>query len=661
MMRSGPSSSSSLGSPPVPYSTRPSSDSPHSRPLQISPSSSMDSQRDREFTPFSQMISGGSGSSTLGTASTGLESLRTLLEAVDTLPFVKYLASVGIQLLQYVIEAQITNDMFRSLAFRAKDIIVAVARSCHGMQTMAVQLEDDLRQLTSTMDSILAFASERVTRRTYQKLLSKADDAAAVKALNTQLTHAFHIFEIQSSVSTRLLQHEMVRQLSTMSVSPAPPRQEFVANCNLRVQEGIYIIKNIASNYVIETVDHKPFGGGGVHTYMAPSQNGKLQTQLWSIQKKANKEFEFMIRSMATGLSLDIFLNTNRQGAKVCAHSWNGGGNQTWSIWGTRQGVNEDYCTIRSTGLATILDSQCPKDRSKCDELHATAIPPRGPTASQEWNLIRISSLPTALSPQAHLPDVTFPRRPLLLQNVLTGMLATRTDNVHGPNVILSPSPTPTSAWTFNYAENHMGNVRTDCFAIASSSDNPCTMDHYGNAHINVSKYWLANNHHKWAPVARDGVFIFRNVASGALLAASRSRRGYVDTLPATAREDSACHWRILDATTNEHIRILYDSGLSLIPPELSGTPSSSPPIPMPLELRTGTATPEIRLAMLNSFAQEHDTIRAMLLEGYKALIVAPRMIAGWRDGKVRRVEVRDEEAEFRYRGHGSLEPCEPR
>ena len=45
-------------------------------------------------------------------------------------------------------EAQITNDMFKSLAFRAKDVIVAVARSCHGMQSMAVQLEDDLRQLT---------------------------------------------------------------------------------------------------------------------------------------------------------------------------------------------------------------------------------------------------------------------------------------------------------------------------------------------------------------------------------------------------------------------------------------------------------------------------------------------------------------------------------
>ena len=81
-------------------------------------------------------------------------------------------------------------------------------------------------------------------------------------------------------------------------------------------------------------------GGGGVHTYLAPSRNGHLQTQLWSIQKKANKDFEFKIRSMATGLCLDVFLNTNRQGSKVVSHSWNGGGNQTWGFWGTRQGVS---------------------------------------------------------------------------------------------------------------------------------------------------------------------------------------------------------------------------------------------------------------------------------------------------------------------------------
>ncbi|KZV59662.1 hypothetical protein PENSPDRAFT_694953 [Peniophora sp. CONT] len=456
-----------------------------------------------EYAPFKDLISGGSAG-ILGTASSGLETLEKLLEAFDKLPLVKYLVSVGIQLVKHVIKVQVANDMFKNLALRAKDVIVAVARSCQGMQTMEAQLEDDLRQLTGTMDSILMFTSERVNRKGLQKLLSKADDSAAVKALDKELTHACNIFGLQSSIINRSL---LLQQSPTTPVSPAPvsafytitlhsvstpfffqPRPEFIANCHLRVREGIYIIKNVADGRVIESEDHKPSGGGGVHTYMAPSLDGKLQTQVWSIQKVANQEFEFMIRSMATGLALDIYFDTNRQGSKVCTHFWNGGGNETWSIWGTRQGVAEDYCTIRSTGLGTILDGLCPKDRLKCDELHATAIPSHGPTASQEWNLIRISSFSTStdLGPHALLPDVMFPRRPLLLQNVLTGTFATRTAN-EGPNVILSPSPTPTSSWTFIYSQHHPGNMRTDCFAIASSSDNPCTMDHYGSAHINVS------------------------------------------------------------------------------------------------------------------------------------------------------------------------------
>ena len=49
----------------------------------------------------------------------------------------------------------------------------------------------------STTESILAYASERISRRTYKKLLSKAEDTAAVKALNEQLTHAFHVFEVR--------------------------------------------------------------------------------------------------------------------------------------------------------------------------------------------------------------------------------------------------------------------------------------------------------------------------------------------------------------------------------------------------------------------------------------------------------------------------------
>lgn len=86
------------------------------------------------------------------------------------------------------------------------------------------------------MNEILAFTTDLATRRTYKKILSKADDAAAVQSLDSQLTHAFHIFEvrsdyvglptiadpllqIQSSVSLRISQQLMTRQLANMALS----------------------------------------------------------------------------------------------------------------------------------------------------------------------------------------------------------------------------------------------------------------------------------------------------------------------------------------------------------------------------------------------------------------------------------------------------------
>lgn len=119
------------------------------------------------FTSFDTLVDGVPRTETLTNTVYGLDALRTVLEAVNTLPFVKYLASVGIQVLTYVIvriylrappmqsnpimvqETQITNDSFKNLAFRAKDIIIAVAQACDGMNSIAARLEQDLRQLTS--------------------------------------------------------------------------------------------------------------------------------------------------------------------------------------------------------------------------------------------------------------------------------------------------------------------------------------------------------------------------------------------------------------------------------------------------------------------------------------------------------------------------------
>lgn len=129
--------------------------------------------------------------------------------------------------------------------------------------------------------------------------------------------------------------------------------------------------------------------------------------------------------------------------------------------------------------------------------------------------------------------------------------------------------------------------------------------------------------------------------------------------MPASALDDPACHWRLLDALTKEHIRVLYDSALSVMPPELVGRTSSVPPVPPhPLVVYTGIATSEMRLAMLKSFEQEHETIRDLLQEGYKALIVAPRLITGWRDGRVKKVAVWDDKSEFSEHGRINFEPC---
>lgn len=143
----------------------------------------------------------------------------------------------------------------------------------------------------------------------------------------------------------------------------------------------------------------------------------------------------------------------------------------------------EDFCTIRSAGLPTVLDSICPKNTSTCDDLHGTYIAATGPTLSQEWTLIRLTS--GGPDPVLSTPVVAVPRRPLLLQNVLTGTYATRTEKLDGPNVSLTPSILPgSSTWTFMYAFNK--HVNMDCFCIVTNSANPCTLDHYGSYHINV-------------------------------------------------------------------------------------------------------------------------------------------------------------------------------
>ncbi|KZV59979.1 hypothetical protein PENSPDRAFT_373044 [Peniophora sp. CONT] len=62
--------------------------------------------------------------------------------------------------------------------------------------------------------------------------------------------------------------------------------------------------------------------------------------------------------------------------------------------------------------------------------------------------------------------------------------------------------------------------------------------------------------------------------------------------------------------------------------------------------------------ALLSSFRREHATIRAMLQEGYKAIVYAPRVIAGWREGEVKTVWIVDDDAEFKWNWDNRFEAC---
>lgn len=142
-----------------------------------------------------------------------------------------------------------------------------------------------------------------------------------------------------------------------------------------------------------------------------------------------------------------------------------------------------DFCTIRSAGLTTVIDGVCPRGDATCYGLHANHIAPSGPTVSQEWNLLSLTSVQSGSVQQS--PAISLPRRPLLLQNVLTGTLATRAENTTGPNVSLTQSVLPASTWTIIYS-GIKDSLQMDCFCLATSSTTPLTLDHYGGSHINV-------------------------------------------------------------------------------------------------------------------------------------------------------------------------------
>lgn len=122
----------------------------------------------RDILPSSKDRTGGAISSTTSAA---LGALKDVLEAVDQLPCVKYIASVGVKVLEIIDvrhfpsfscacpnaarmqEVKTNSEDLRVVGVYAKDIVIAVATACEGARAeLAERLEKDLEQLTGYVD-----------------------------------------------------------------------------------------------------------------------------------------------------------------------------------------------------------------------------------------------------------------------------------------------------------------------------------------------------------------------------------------------------------------------------------------------------------------------------------------------------------------------------
>ncbi|KIM83375.1 hypothetical protein PILCRDRAFT_7302 [Piloderma croceum F 1598] len=132
--------------------------------------------------------------------SLALSGLKDVLEAVNTVPCVKYIASVAIKILEVIDEVQANKDACLSLATRAKEVALAVAHACgdNGEADAGEKLEEDLLQLTTTMEEIMQFATSQTSRSKYKRFIYKSEDADTAKRLDVQLTQAFQLFSVSA-------------------------------------------------------------------------------------------------------------------------------------------------------------------------------------------------------------------------------------------------------------------------------------------------------------------------------------------------------------------------------------------------------------------------------------------------------------------------------
>ncbi|VDC02389.1 unnamed protein product [Peniophora sp. CBMAI 1063] len=210
-------------------------------------------RRDLRLASFGEMTTGGTGSRSLGAASTALSLTKDVLEAVDTLPFIKYLASAGKKLLEYIIDAQIQGDMFQRLALQANDFIVILAdawrdwltiaesfgesdkelRLKHSgfftMDEIAERFKRNMSQFTRTMEELVDVADKKVARNMGKKMIETEDDKALVEGLREEMKHAHTIFQMQRD----LIHDRMLVRLNYISQMERSPRVETALNLYL--------------------------------------------------------------------------------------------------------------------------------------------------------------------------------------------------------------------------------------------------------------------------------------------------------------------------------------------------------------------------------------------------------------------------------------------
>lgn len=99
------------------------------------------------------------------------------------------------------------------------------------------------------------------------------------------------------------------------------------------------MIRNASDGRVLETEHRRP-APKYVHTFLATSQDGLSQFQLWLVYSSQKKETEYTIQNFATGAVLDVYCGHSEDGTQVISQTNHAGSNQKWAIYGARQGAS---------------------------------------------------------------------------------------------------------------------------------------------------------------------------------------------------------------------------------------------------------------------------------------------------------------------------------